>query len=247
MTTPVGAAGPPKEFFLNRWDKNMAKFFHTPIEKPVAANLLSKSSYQSKNILQKSGQWLNNLTYKVANPLGKRMVAAYRSKTPGMIGKLIGKSETLKSLSKGLAKLGTKPATRMPGISTLFGLITAGTGLYNAAKYCLKGQFKEAGHEVLKTAGSTAGVMASMAVFVPGVNIIASLAICLGIGYAGDYIGKKIADTVFPSVAKKKEEAQKQQKEAQKQQEAARKIAQSIIAINQAARSSSIPRIGMYG
>ncbi len=240
MVTSVGAAGAPKEFFLNRWDKNMAKFFHTPAKVPANPNLLNGTLYRGKNLAQKSGQWLNNLTYKVANPLGKKMLAASTAKTPGFIGKLIAKSTTLKALGTGLKELGTKSTTRMPGISTLFGVGTAAFGLYRAAKYCLKGQFKEAGHEVLKTAGSTAGVMASMAMFVPGVNIFAGLALCFGIGYAGDYLGKKVADTIFPSVAKKKATEQKTQ-------EMARKLAQASMYAAQAAKVPKVPRLGMYG
>ncbi|MEW5820117.1 MAG: hypothetical protein AB1782_07980 [Cyanobacteriota bacterium] len=211
-----------KPFFLTRWDNSLENFFSkaNPVTKPANKTLLNRASYYGKSTSQNAGFRLNKYTYKAANAIGKKMMSASGAaeaaikagSKPGLWGKLVLKSKMLTNLGNGLSKLGTKAGGKIPGMATLFGLITGGIGVFKAAKCALKGNWKEAGYELIKTTGSVAGVMASMVVFVPGVNIFAALAMAMGLGFAGDWTGKKLADIVFPSVGRKqaaKEELQK--------------------------------------
>lgn len=194
------------------WDRSLMEFFHKtkPLKAPTGS-WGSKALYNSKSFAQNQGQTLNNVTYKAANAVGKRMMSSADKAAKalasggkaGFFGKMITKSKFLTNLGNGLKTLGTKAGTKMPGLATLFGVGTAAIGIVKAGGKLLRGDWKGAGHELLKTSGSVAGVMASMAVFVPGVNIFAALALAMGIGFAGDFAGKKLADTVFPSVAKR--------------------------------------------
>lgn len=194
------------------WDRSLMEFFHKakPLTPPTNA-LGSKALYNSKSFIQNSGQTLNNATYSVVNALGKRMIASADKAgaaiaaggKAGFFGQMIHKSKLLTNLGNGLKAMGTTAGPKMPGLGTIFGIGTAAVGLFKAGKKLLTGDLKGAAHEVIKTAGSTAGIMLSMAVFVPGVNIFAALALAMGVGFAGDFIGKKVADTLLPSVAKR--------------------------------------------
>lgn len=207
MVTPAGS----KPFILTRWDNALGEFFHNPkpLTKVANASLPQKALYTGKSAFKDFGFRLNQYTYNAANALGKKMMtAANAGSKAGFFGKLISKSKFLTNLGNGLKGLG--PKTKIPGIATLFAVGTGIIGAIKAGKKALTGDFKGAGHELLKTGGSVAGLMASMAVFVPGVNIIAALGLAIGIGMASDWASKKVADTIFPSVAKKEALAKKQ-------------------------------------
>lgn len=196
------------------WDKSLSKFFSTP-PKPLAnqatANLLQKGVYNSKNLAHTAGSGLNKATYTAAQAVGAKMVAsrsaaeaAIKAGTKaGLFGKLLCKSKSLTTLSEGLAKMGTKAGTKMSGIGTLFGLGFAVSGIYKAGKKLIKGEFKGAAHELIKSTGAVAGCMAGMAMFVPGVGFFTGLALAMGVDTALSWTTEKFADMLFPSVAAK--------------------------------------------
>ena len=219
------------------WDKSLSRFFATP-PKPLVnqttANLLQKGVYNSKNLAYNAGSGLNNITYKAAQTVGTKMVASKVAAEAAMkagtkaslFGKLLSKSKSLTTLSEGLSKMGTKTGMKMSGIGTLFGIGFAISGIYKAGKNLVKGEFKAAAHELIKSTGAVAGCMAGMAMFVPGVGFFTGLALAMGADTAISWTTEKFADMLFPSVAAKNKAQEQAEKAKQAYTEAYQKTQQ---------------------
>lgn len=155
--------------------------------------------YANKGPLKYLGQFSNKVgqyTVKGANAVGTKMAANIAK------GGLLSKVPFLGKVANGL-----KGLSKVPGLGVL---VTAGTALWGigkAAGKALKGDFKGAGHTLLKTAGSTLGVAAGVALMCTGVGFIPGLLLSVGAGFAGDWLGKKVADTVFPGADQPKAQA----------------------------------------
>lgn len=219
------------------WDKSLSRFFATPptpLANKATANLLQKGAYSSKNLAHTAGSSINNITYKAAQAVGTKMVtaraAAEAAKLAGtkasLFGKLLVKSKALTTLSEGLSKMGTKTGMKMSGVGTLFGIGFALNGIYKVGKNLVKGEFKAAGHELIKSTGAVAGCMAGMAMFVPGMGFFAGLALAMGADTAISWTTEKFADMLFPSVAAKNKAQEQAEKLKQSYTEAYQKTKQ---------------------
>lgn len=159
---------------------------------------------------QKLGIGLNNATYKVANNVGQKLLNKAAAGSPGFIGNLVTKSPLLTKIATGLSELGTSAGAKIPGLSVL---MTLGVGLWGvgvAASRAIQGDWAGAGHQLIKSAGSVAGFAAGAALCaIPGIGFVAGLALACGLGISLDYIGQKLADTVFPEVAQRKTQEEK--------------------------------------
>ncbi|MFZ5391214.1 MAG: hypothetical protein ACOZAJ_03000 [Patescibacteria group bacterium] len=187
---------------ISYYDRFLQKVFDKTPAVRTAANTTLKT--RAFDVFQKSGHKLNAVTYNVANKAGWKLLDVITKPNSGFIGNLVSKIPGIGKLAEGLTKVG-KAGSKIPGLGTLIAVGTGLWGIGKAACRALKGDFKGAGHQLLKSAGSVAGMMAGLALMATGVGFLPGLALAVGTGIAGDWIGKKAADTLFPSVAAREE------------------------------------------
>jgi hypothetical protein len=180
-------------------DATLGKFFHPSVANPSAMKVLGNGSIKanSKVGLQKAGAMFNGGVYNLANKAGLKVMDAVTKPNPSFFGKLLSKVPGIGKVADGLTKLGTKGGGKIPGLGTLFAVGTAAVGLFKAGGKLLKGDFKAAGHQVLKSAGSVAGIGAGLALMATGVGFLPGLALAIGAGFAGDWAGKKAGNMIF--------------------------------------------------
>lgn len=189
---------------FNTWDKNLETFFHPA--KDIAIKNAGSKSAMIKNSARKAGGVTNDLIYKASNNLGNKLLTTLQNTEAGW-GKYLSKVPGLDKMANGLSKLGTSTGSKIPGLGTLFILGQAACSVFKAGKELLSGKPAHAGHTLLQSAGSLAGVAAGTALMMTGVGFIPGLALALGTGIAGDWFGKKVANFFFPKAAKEKEAA----------------------------------------
>lgn len=148
---------------------------------PTGSNYLIQNA--AKGPLKYFGSFANKLD---------KVGVSFAQKAGGLISKI-----------PGLSGFGQKLAgvSKLPGLGLLFAAGTALWGVGNAAYQAITGDTSKAAHTLIKTAGSTGGVLAGLALMATGVGFLPGLALALGAGFAGDWIGKKAADTLVPEVA----------------------------------------------
>jgi hypothetical protein len=181
---------------FTRFDKKWTSWMH----KPATSGSLKNASGLSK-VTAKAGFKLNTATYKASNTAGKWLLGKMGNQS-STLGKVLSKVPGLNKLASGLTKVGSKGA-KIPGIGTLFAVGTGVIGLFKAGGKLLKGDWKAAGHEIMSTGGSIAGLMAGLACMaIPGIGWIAGLGLAIGTGFAGDWIGKKAGNAIFGKMDK---------------------------------------------
>lgn len=191
---------------VDKWDGALQGFFSTPAAASTLgaeATIAQKSLQAGKSLAQNAGFQLNSVTYNIANKIGDKMLSAASSATPGFFGNLISNTPILNKLATGLSNLGKTGGSKIPGLGTLFALGTAAYGIVKAGGRLLQGDWKGAGHQLLKTGGSVVGLLAGGALMATGIGFLPGLALAIGAGFAADWAGKKVADTVFSSVAER--------------------------------------------
>jgi hypothetical protein len=140
----------------------------------------------------KIGTKFNSGVANAAQKVGGKMVANINK--GGFLSKIATKVPFVSKIANGLSKT---TASKIPGLGTLFAIGTGVVGLFKAGGKLLKGDIKGAGHQVLKSAGSVAGIGAGLALMATGVGFLPGLALAIGAGFAGDWAGKKAGDMVF--------------------------------------------------
>lgn len=154
---------------------------------PNAGFIMRNASKGPLSWFGKAGDFASKKILTGANSVGTKMAANIAK------GGLLSKVPFLGKVANGL-----KGLSKVPGLGVL---ITAGTALWGigkAACKAFKGDFRGAGRDLLKTAGSTLGVAAGVALMATGVGFIPGLLLSVGAGFAGDWLGKKAADIVLP-------------------------------------------------
>lgn len=177
------------------WDKAATTFFHSP--STLQGSLFSQGpKVAAKESFRTIGSKLNGVTYNVANKAGDKLVGALAKNPSGWLSKVPG----ISTVANGLSKLGKTGGSKIPGLGTIVAVGTGLWGVVKAAGKALKGDFKGAGHQLVKSAGSVAGIAAGIALMATGVGFLPGLALAVGAGFAGDWVGNKAADMAFGQV-----------------------------------------------
>ena len=183
---------------IRNWNVKSTRFFH-PKAASAGNAAASASKFSPKGAFQKAGMKLNGWTYSAANKTGLKLMDVM-TKPGSKLGGYLCKVPGLGKVAEGLSKLGTKAGSKIPGIGTIIALGTGLWGVVKAGGKALQGDWKGAGHQLVKSAGSVAGIIAGAALCMTGVGIPAGIALAVGAGYLGDKVGEKSADALFGKV-----------------------------------------------
>lgn len=185
---------------INNWNTTSTNFFHPPVADPSKIQVFGNGyKNAAKEGFRKVGYKLNAGTYNLANKAGNGLMNIM-TKPGSQIGGFLSKVPGLGKVAEGLSKLGKAGGSKLPGLGTIFAIGTGIVGIFKAGGKALQGDWKGAGHQLLKSAGSVGGILAGAALCMTGVGIPAGIALAVGAGFAGDWLGKKAADTVFGPV-----------------------------------------------
>lgn len=195
----------------------LTNFFHTPAATTIAQTTGKTvvNENLAKYALRQTGSTINNQIYKIGSKLGASL-AGLLDKTEGLtgfIGKNLSKVPGLKSFANNLSNISSGSTNKIPGLGTL---LVIANGLYGAGvalKRAFEGDIQGSGHQILKTTGSVIGAAAGLAIAATGIGVIPGLLLATATGFAGDYIGKSVANMMFPEV-KAREDLEKELKKS---------------------------------